>query len=479
MIISINFYNVVDSGKVIYEVIGGWEKIIGIGLKISSIEAAFLILSTFLFTVILIYIQKNKDHDFKFLFFILLLQGSFNGFVVSDDIFNIFVMLELITIISTILIIYKKDAHSLKAGIYYLLFNSVGMMFFLIGIIILYIKFGTLNLTYIKEVIQPGCFDNSLKLAIIFFISAFGVKSAVFPVYDWLPKAHSASLTSISALLSGLLVKTGVIGLMKITRVFDCANYSEVFLYLGIATAFLGVIFAFSQKDIKQILSFHTVSQIGLIMIGFSINIDIAMIYLINHSVIKSLLFLTTGIIINKYGDRRVNKIRGLWHNSKYLSIVLIIAALSLAGLPFTSGFISKSILGTSIHGFTFILVVSINSFTFASMMKILSILKGTDDRKFEVNKRKYFSLGILVSVIFIMGIAYIDFDASIFSGLQYLKVKNLLKFMTEFAIGMFLFMKYGRNELKIMNKLRHFTVPFYDGVILLVSFILILIYIF
>jgi len=111
LLIDINFYFYLDQGDVIYETVGGWDRIIGIGLKLSHLEVLFLLLSIFLFTVILIYIKKKENQDFKFLFFLLLLQGSFNGFILSDDIFNIFVMLELITITSTILIIYKKDSH--------------------------------------------------------------------------------------------------------------------------------------------------------------------------------------------------------------------------------------------------------------------------------------------------------------------------------------------------------------------------------
>ncbi|MEA3423076.1 MAG: proton-conducting transporter membrane subunit [Bacillota bacterium] len=397
----------------------------------------------------------------------------------SDDIFNIFVMLELITITSTILIIYKKDSHSLKAGIYYLLFNSVGMLFYLIGVIILYIKCGTLNLSYIHEIIDPSCYDSILKTALIFLIGAFGVKSAIFPVYDWLPKAHSASLTSVSALLSGLLVKTGIIGLMKITIAFDCYNYSNVFLYIGIFTAFLGVIFAFSQKDIKQILSFHTVSQIGLIMIAFSININIAVLYLINHSIIKTLLFLDAGVIINQYKERRVNKINSLWINAPLLSVVLLIATMALAGLPFTNGFISKTTLSSGITDYKLGILVIINAFTFASMFKILNILKGNEKIEISIDRRKYLSMSLLILVILTTGIIFVDNYHLENTVLYYLSAKNLVKFAIEFALGMLIFRKIAFNELKIMKKIRHFSISFNDGIILLVFFILILIYAF
>jgi|LGOV01.1.fsa_nt_gb multicomponent Na+:H+ antiporter subunit D len=477
--ININFYFFLKQGDIIYEVVGGWDRLIGIGLKLSELEVIFLLLSVFIFTIILIYIQKKKDQDFKFLFFLLLLQGSFNGLILSDDVFNIFVMLELITITSTILIIYKKDSHSLKAGIYYLLFNSVGMLFYLIGVIILYIKCGTLNLSYIHEIINPSCYDNILRMALIFFVGAFGVKSAIFPVYDWLPKAHSASLTSISALLSGLLVKTGIIGLMKITTTFDCYNYSSLFLYIGIFTAFLGVIFAFSQKDIKQILSFHTVSQIGLIMVAFSINIDIAVLYLINHSVIKTLLFLDAGAIINQYKERRVNKINSLWLNAPLLSIILLIATMALAGLPFTNGFISKATLSSGITDYKLGILIIINAFTFASMFKILNILKG--DKKIEilVDTRKYLSMSLLLLVILVTGIIFVDNYHLDNTVLYYLSTKNLVKFVLEFMLGMLIFRRIGLNELKIMKRIRHFSISFNDGIILLVFFILILIYTF
>ncbi len=473
MVITLQLLGAVKKGIVLYEVIGGWEPFIGIGLKFDALSATFIILATFLFTVILIFIYQSKDHDFKFLFFVLLLQGTFNGFVLSDDIFNIFVMLELITIISTILIIYKKDAHSLKAGIYYLLFNTVGMMIYLIGVIILYLRFGTLNLSLMAELVTATGMDDTVRIGVILMVSAFGVKSAVFPVYDWLPKAHSAAITSISALLSGLLVKTGIIGLMKLTSVFKIFDFSGLFYLLGIFTALMGVVFAFSQKDIKQILSFHTVSQIGLIMIAFSINIDMALLYLVSHSLIKSLLFLGSGIVINQYKERRVDKIRGLWENDSLLSVFLIIGTFALAGIPFTSGYIAKSAMGMNLPLWQLLPLVLVNSLTAGSMFKILQILGSHQPVKVDVKTSKYVAMGFLSLAIFFLGTLFPDYQSMTRDLWYYFKPMNLVKTSFEVLLGITWFFAFGIHEKALMKKMRHFSLSFDNGIVLLVFFVL------
>jgi multicomponent Na+:H+ antiporter subunit D len=478
--LSVYFIRTTANNAFLHEIVGGWDQVIGISLRVTRLEAVFIMLSTTLFSLMLIYLKQNKENDYKFLFFFLMLQGSFNGFVVSEDLFNIFVMLELITIISTILILYKKDAHSLRAGIYYLLFNSIGMLLFLIGIIIVYTHFGSLNLNYIQSIITPNDYHEPIRFAVILFICGFGVKSAVFPVYDWLPKAHSASLTSISAILSGLLVKTGIIGLIKISLVFDGFNYSTTFYYLGIFTALLGAVFAFSQKDIKQILSFHTVSQIGLIMIAFSISIEIAMIYLINHAFIKSLLFMNTGVVINKYKERRVNKISGLWESNKLLSVLIILSALALSGFPLTSGYISKTLLSKyTTNIYQLIGLILVDAMTFASMLKIMSIIPGKKRLNMVQNKGKYFSMILMGMIIIMTGVFFTNYLDNEIGIMSYLSMQSLLKFAMEVLIGYIIFRTFSKKDVYLIRKIRHFSVNFPDGIILLMGFVLILIFTF
>lgn len=473
--VSATFLVWTQSGKILEEVVGGWDPVIGIALKLDYRAALLLMLSVVLFTVLLIYVHKGKENDYKFLFFFMMIEGAFNGFILSDDLFNLFVMLELITILSTILILYKKDGHSLKAGIYYLLFNSLGMIFFLIGVVMVYSQYGTLNISLLASIVREGEPSGTLRFAMVLLISGLSVKSAVFPVYDWLPKAHSASLTSISALLSGLLVKAGIIGLIKLEPIFSIYAYQGVFMTLGFGTAAMGVIFAFSQKDIKQILSFHTVSQIGLIIVGFSINIDIAMLYLINHSLIKSLLFLSSGVVINHYGERRVTHIHGMWNSNKGLSVLLILGATALAGLPLTDGFISKATLSNAFGIKGVLGLMLINMLTAASMAKILGILPGETPHSFEMNKRKALSMGLLAAFIIFTGVAMTDPVQGSHALTYYLKVKNLIKWVVEFGLGAGLYLYFKRNEWPLMKHLRHFSIDFPDGVIMLTFYLYLL----
>ena len=238
---------------------------------------------------------------------------------------------------------------------------------------------------------------------------------------------------------------------------------------------FLGVIFAFSQKDIKQILSFHTVSQIGLIMVGFSININIAVLYLINHSFIKTLLFLDAGAIINQYKERRVNRINSVWINSPLLSILLIIGALALSGIPFTSGFISKATLAHDFYDPTKLaMLIMVNAMTFASMLKILSILPGKRRFQFNISKRKYFSMILTAAIILITGVVFTDSYSGSAPIMSYFELKTILKMLGELSLGYIIYKKLAKNELVIMKKIRHFSIAFPDGIILLTFFIFI-----
>jgi Formate hydrogenlyase subunit 3/Multisubunit Na+/H+ antiporter, MnhD subunit len=169
----------------------------------------------------------------------------------ANDFFTIFVFIELMTIISTILIVYKRDSYSFRAGFYYLLFNSIGMMFYLIGVAVIYQSIGTLNMTLAKEIL-PSMFSNPfIQMSYIFIIVSMGVKSAFFPVYNWLPKAHGAAPAAVSALLSGLLVKSGLYVFIKIGLVFQPWLLKEYLLYIGLITSLSGTIFAIAQKRYK------------------------------------------------------------------------------------------------------------------------------------------------------------------------------------------------------------------------------------
>src|SRR6056297_1584012 len=270
-ILAIRFFQLSEGFKEpVFLNLGNWNQTVGIVLKNDSLSFAFITLTIIMWWSAILYCWKIRGQDSKFMFLLIFLEGIYLGMLQTNDIFNLFVFIELITILSTILILYKKDGFSVRAGLYYLLFNSVGILFYLLGMVMIYNLMGTLNIEILTEKLEMVENVRFLTISYIFIMAAVGVKSAFFPVFNWLPKAHSAAPSSISALLSGLLVKSGLYVFIRLSDIFQITTFNRFFFILGFFTAISGIIFALSQKDIKQILAFHTISQIGIIMMGLN-----------------------------------------------------------------------------------------------------------------------------------------------------------------------------------------------------------------
>lgn len=329
--------------------LGGWKDGIAIELKLGYINMLFLAMVAISFWYVFFYVWDKRKDDHKFLFFTLFLQGSLFAMFCVNDLFTMYVLLELNTIISSILIIYKKDGESIRAGFYYLIYNSLAMSIYFLGVIIMYIKFGTLNITVITANAHLYQSETIFKFAIGLFISAFAMKSAIVPLFSWLPIAHSSAPSSISALLSGLIVKTGVYGLILTLSIFDSRDLCKLLFVLGVLTSVIGFLYAITQLDIKKILAYHTVSQVGLIIIGISSYTEVAnlgaLVHIFNHFLFKSLLFLCAGAIISASSERNIKHIHGVFRKSKTISFGLIVGMLAITGMPFLNGYIGKSMI--------------------------------------------------------------------------------------------------------------------------------------
>ena len=336
-------------------VLGDWTLASGIALKIDNLSLAFIGLSIFLWWLVLIYAWEFHGGDNKFLFFLLFLEGTFMGLLMVNDMFTFFVFIDIITILAAILVVYKKDGWSLRSGLYYLMINSMGMLTYLLGFMILYMLTGTLNwdLATARLAVLPE--SAVIITAYVLMSASVTVKAAFFPTFNWLSRAHGSAPASISTLLSGLLVKGGLYGFIRIQELFGGAPLGEFYFYLGFITALTGIVFAISQKDIKQILAFHTISQVGIMLIGISsIQTDIyygGLIHLFNHAMFKSLLFMGAGVLINHYKTRRLTEIRGVLKRFPLLSVAMIVGILAISGTPFFNGYLGKYVIAHELEG--------------------------------------------------------------------------------------------------------------------------------
>lgn len=400
------------NGGIMSFVMGGWDAGVGIPFSIDRKSIIFMILTIIGATYSISFAWTIHRDDHKYLFFVLFLEGSMMALFQATDIFTLFILLELITILAGILITYEKEGISVKAGLYYLLINTVGMTIYLMGVILLYNSVGVLDMQLIREAIGSGPYTPIQYAALGCFLTAFAVKTAMFPLSSWLPLAHGSAPSQISALLSGLLVKLGVYGLMRFMDVFNSDVYMNLILVLGVVTAIFGVWMAMLQKDIKLILAYHTVSQMGLIIMGLSSGKNGgfvgSLLHDINHFLFKSLLFLGAGVVIYLYGTRDVNKIRGVLKNQPVIGISLLIGVLGITGAPLFDGSLSKILIEESLIGRWGYYVVSLVNFgTILSFLKFSQIFFGKADKDVSAPVDKW-KKNTVVGMAFLMMITYL-----------------------------------------------------------------------
>ena len=463
--------------------IGGWEKTAGIALYNDWLSMSLIFLTLFIMLALLIYIWDKKETTSTFLFFFIFLEGVFLGVVQTNDLFNFFIFMELVTIISSILIVYKKDSNSLKVVLYYLLYNSAGMMFYLLGIVLLYILTGTLNMELATIKLAELGNPTSVKVTYMLIMGAIAVKSAFFPVYNWLPKAHGAAPPAVSALLSGLLVKGGLYGFIRINQIFGGIMFQEVFMTLGFITAIVGVMFALSQKDIKQILAFHTISQVGIMLIGLSQMQGKlyygGLLHLFNHAMFKSLLFLGAGVIIHEYGTKNVYEIKGVLKRLPITSVLMIIGMLSITGAPFLNGFISKSIITYNLGTTGNYLFNVINLGTAISFVKMSKIFVGNG--KLSKNKHGYSNLGMgfIALMCVVLGNFSMPVTLELWSvelqKIQTLSPEKWFKYIVTVAIAVIVYIKIVKKDVYLIKKIRNTDIAFDTANIALILLVFVL----
>ena len=469
-------------------VFGLWDERIGISLRNDALSMSFVFLSIFMWWMVLLYTMYAKEREYNFLFFLLFLEGVFLGLLQSNDLFNMFVFLELITLLVTILIAFIKTGESFRAALYYLLLNTSGVLAFLLGIILLYNTFGSINLEVIKSQMHL-VYDGQvlIKFAFVLMLGGISVKTALFPVFTWLPRAHGVAHSGISALLSGLIVKGGLYMFLRITSIFEGADfaYHNFFFLIGFLTAFTGVIFAVSQKDIKQILAYHTVSQVGIMMMGLShVDEKVAfggLLHIFHHAFFKSLLFLAAGIIVAQYGTKKVAKLRGVFKTMPILSVFMIVGMLSITGAPFFNGFISKSVIKYGIEGdFRYWLLYLVNIGTATSFLKMSQIFFG--DRQLDIAKQHlihYVPLLVLSFVCIMFGLFYIPISDGFFgidlSYVSLFKLSGFVNYGITLGTGFLLYFLIVKKDPIFIKKMRAFNLSFDKANYLFVVFLVLM----
>lgn len=477
---------VIDKGNFSF-VYGGYLKSVGIQVYGDIYSILFLWMTIIGFSYALIYIYDDKFVDVKFILFMLFLEGVMNGIFLVNDIFTIFVLIELATIISSILIIYQKDANAVKSGIFYLLYNTIAMILYLLGVVFIYKNTGYLNIQMIGESLS-SIYNNEVLMGIGLIITALSLKSALFPVYSWLPYAHSSAPSSVSALLSGLVVKIGIFGFIRILGVFHNLHFQNLFLILGIITSVSGVLFAMLQYDIKRILAFSTISQVGLITISITSRNELGfwggIIHITNHFLTKGILFLCAGVIIYMTGERNIKKISGFAKNSAIVSIGLVVGVLSITGAPFFLGSVSKYLIKAGEYPFDIKpLIYMINIGTTVSFYKIIKIFTNKDSGENSLNRYRKTSskkISIIFLMLIMLGVYYLEvtyiktyLGVNIIS--SYIVIKTLGEYVLYILIAVFVYKIIISKEFYYLKKVDNFNIGFQSSNLLLIVYLIVL----
>jgi len=363
-------------GTIVYK-IGGWIPPIGICMVLDSLTSFMLItvnLIAFLVTIYSISYMERYTDKWKFYTLFLLMLAGMNGVIVTGDLFNLFVFLEIGSISSYALVAYGVEHEELEASFKYTVMGSIASSFILLGIALLYSYTSSLNMADISRSLAQGKGSQVVFFVSVLFLMGFGLKAALVPFHAWLPDAHPSAPAPISAMLSGVLIKA--LGVYALARIFFnvlgmTTISSSILMVLGTISMVLGGLLALGQEDIKRLFAYSSISQIGYVILGIGMGTTLGILaglfHLFNHAVFKSLLFLNSGSIEYATGTRDLRKIGGLTSKMPVTGYSSLVGSMSISGIPPLSGFWSKLLI--------ILAAIEAKHFILASIAVLVSIL--------------------------------------------------------------------------------------------------------
>ncbi|MDN3671066.1 Na+/H+ antiporter subunit D [Echinicola jeungdonensis] len=392
---------------------GEWPSPFGITFVADTFSALMVLVTSLVSVACIIYALENIDKSRKakgfypiFLFMIFGVTGAF----LTGDVFNLYVWFEVMLVSSFVLISLGSGKAQLEGSVKYVILNFLASCFFLVGVGLLYKITGTLNMAAlsvkIKEVEEPGM----ITLSALFFFLSFGIKAALFPLFFWLPASYHTPPLAISGLMAGLLTKVGVYAMIRFfTLIFthDTAFTHQLLLIVAGLTMLVGVLGAIAHNDFRKILSFHIISQIGYMIMGLALFTPLALagaiFYIIHHIIVKTNLFLISGLTKSINGSFQIKSNGGIYDYFPLISVLFVVAAFSLAGIPPLSGFWAKFILvkaGMEIHQEVIVgISLLVGLLTLFSMTKIWTAVfwaKGTKKLEMLVSSENHFQNSFL-----------------------------------------------------------------------------------
>lgn len=350
----------VVTGSPFFYRMGEWPPPWGIELSIDYLAVFTAITLSGVGLLILVYGTKDLEHELRpkvqgwYYTLYLLLIGSMIGMAMTNDMFNLFVFVEICAIASCGIISIKESRECIEAAFKYLVLSAVGSGCLLLAIAMVYMVTGHLNFTFVAQALPSvmRIYPYNLLASLALLMVGLGVKAALFPLHVWLPDAHSSAPSPSSAVLSGLVIKVYAVAMVKLLYkvypqdLIGMAPVMNMILWMATLAIIIGSMFAIVQDDIKKMLAYSSIAQIGYVFMGVGLMSQNALtgglLHIFNHALMKAMLFLAAGAFIYSTGTRKLSELKGIGHTMLIPTAAFSIGAFAMVGIPITNGFMSK-----------------------------------------------------------------------------------------------------------------------------------------
>jgi len=349
---------VLSEGTIVYA-LGGWAAPWGIEYRIDILNGFILVIVTLIGAIVMPYARRSVELEIPnnriYLFYTMLLlcEAGLLGIAITGDAFNLFVFLEISSLSSYVLISLGKDRRALTAAYRYLITGTIGATFYIIGVGLMYNLTGSLNIYDLSKLIPELSGSRTVQAALAFLTVGLGLKVALFPMHMWLPNAYSYAPSVVTVFLAATATKVAVYALIRVIYsifgtidILEIVTVRDMLMIMALLAMFVGSLVAIYQRNLKRMLAFSSVAQIGYMVLGLSFDtvtgVAAGIIHLFNHAVMKGGLFMVLGIVAYKIGGVRLDDVAGLGRKMPLTMAAFVGGGLSLIGVPLTVGFVSK-----------------------------------------------------------------------------------------------------------------------------------------
>ncbi|MEC7386270.1 MAG: monovalent cation/H+ antiporter subunit D family protein [Gemmatimonadota bacterium] len=346
------------SGAIHYE-LGGWTAPYGIEYVVDAANAWVVVIVALIGALVTPYARKSVEREITkdriplfYAAFILCLTGLL-GIAVTGDVFNVFVFLEISSLSAYALIALGNDRRALTASFQYLIMGSVGATFIVIGIGLMYVMTGTLNMADLADRLPEVASSRTIPVAFTFLTVGITLKLALFPLHMWLPNAYTYAPSAVTAFIASTATKVAVYLLLRFfftifgaTFSFDVMQLDRILMPLALIAIVAMSLVAIYQENVKRLLAYSSVAQIGYMVLGISfvsvLGLTAGILHLFNHALMKGALFMSMGCVMYRVGSVRLEQMNGLGRAMPWTMAAFVVGGLSLIGVPLTVGFVSK-----------------------------------------------------------------------------------------------------------------------------------------